>query len=81
MVICPKCGGSLRAFHTDNTSRTPGQTYRRRRCTSCGARFETVEVEACQEAMETAYKDLDRKTTRADYRRGKPRPLPWRTLG
>ena len=75
MITCTKCGGALRALSTLHEG---FQTKRVRWCVNCRARFKTIEVEMCREAMEDAYKDLDRKTTRADYRRGVRRPLPWR---
>lgn len=40
-MICVRCGAATRVY--DSRPQTTGEVRRRRRCDSCGERFETVE--------------------------------------
>lgn len=40
-MLCPKCKG--KAVVIDSRKYKTGEVYRRRKCTSCGCRFSTLE--------------------------------------
>lgn len=44
-LTCPKCEGVPRVLNATASVRQPNATYRRRECTICGHRFNTIEAE------------------------------------
>jgi len=70
-VNCPKCKAKTEVLET---ARAESATRRRRRCTTCGERFSTLETQAgCRQTVTIIPKDFAEGFTRNSGRRGKPK--------